>query len=152
MRALSLWEPWASLMRAGAKKIETRSWGTSYRGPLLICAAKMRDADALDLLHDSDFQRGLLPLRQPTGNVLSVLSFGCAVALVNLCACVRTDRRPADLEHRFTADEFIFGDLSPGRYAWVTENLRALKPFPVRGQQGLWELPLEIVRLVEAAL
>ena len=40
--AISLWEPWASLMATGAKTIETRGWATRHRGPLLICAAKRR--------------------------------------------------------------------------------------------------------------
>lgn len=38
--ALSLWQPWASLVALGAKTIETRSWSTKYRGPLLIHAAR----------------------------------------------------------------------------------------------------------------
>lgn len=40
MKALSLWQPWASLMALGVKQNETRSWPTSHRGDLLICAAK----------------------------------------------------------------------------------------------------------------
>lgn len=40
MKALTLWQPWASLVALGVKSIETRSWSTSYRGPLAIHAAK----------------------------------------------------------------------------------------------------------------
>nr|WP_254625658.1 hypothetical protein [Nostoc sp. TCL240-02] len=40
MKAISLWQPHASLVPLGLKRHETRSWGTSYRGPLLICSAK----------------------------------------------------------------------------------------------------------------
>ena len=40
MKALSLWQPWASLVALRVKTIETRSWSTSYRGPLAIHAAK----------------------------------------------------------------------------------------------------------------
>lgn len=40
MKALSLWQPWASLIAVGHKTIETRSWTTSYRGPLAITATK----------------------------------------------------------------------------------------------------------------
>jgi hypothetical protein len=40
MRALTLHQPWASLVALGAKAIETRSWPTSHRGPLAIHAAK----------------------------------------------------------------------------------------------------------------
>lgn len=36
MRALSLYQPWASLIAFGEKKVETRGWATDYRGPLEI--------------------------------------------------------------------------------------------------------------------
>jgi hypothetical protein len=39
MKALSLRQPWASMIASGAKTIETRVWSTRYRGPILICAA-----------------------------------------------------------------------------------------------------------------
>ncbi len=42
MKALTLWQPWASLIALGVKTIETRSWSTDYRGPLAIHAAKRR--------------------------------------------------------------------------------------------------------------
>lgn len=34
MKAIRLWQPWASLIALGHKTIETRSWPTKYRGPL----------------------------------------------------------------------------------------------------------------------
>ena len=34
MKAISLWQPWASAVALGSKRVETRSWSTSYRGPL----------------------------------------------------------------------------------------------------------------------
>jgi activating signal cointegrator 1 len=40
MKALTLLQPWASLVAAGLKTIETRSWSTRYRGPLAIHASK----------------------------------------------------------------------------------------------------------------
>jgi len=38
MKALSIRQPFASLILAGKKTIETRNWATKYRGPLLICS------------------------------------------------------------------------------------------------------------------
>lgn len=38
MKVLTLHQPWASLIALGVKTIETRSWTTSYRGPLAIHA------------------------------------------------------------------------------------------------------------------
>ncbi len=40
MKAITLWQPWATLVAIGAKRFETRSWSTHYRGPLAIHAAK----------------------------------------------------------------------------------------------------------------
>ncbi len=40
MKALSLIQPWATLVASGNKTIETRTYRTHYRGDLLICASK----------------------------------------------------------------------------------------------------------------
>lgn len=42
MKALTLHQPWASLIAIGVKSIETRSWSTKYRGPLAIHASAKR--------------------------------------------------------------------------------------------------------------
>jgi len=39
MKAISVRQPWASLIADGGKTIETRTWGTKYRGPLLIVSS-----------------------------------------------------------------------------------------------------------------
>lgn len=39
--ALSVKQPWASLIASGEKTIETRTWCTGYRGPLVICSSAM---------------------------------------------------------------------------------------------------------------
>lgn len=66
MQALSIRQPWASLIASGRKTIEVRSWSTKYRGPLLICAGK-KPHDGLptgvalatvDLLDCRPFRRG----------------------------------------------------------------------------------------------
>lgn len=41
MKALTLRQPWASLIAIGAKTIETRSWSTNHRGPLAIHAGRV---------------------------------------------------------------------------------------------------------------
>lgn len=38
-KALSIKEPWASMIRDGKKTIETRTWKTKYRGEIIICAS-----------------------------------------------------------------------------------------------------------------
>lgn len=41
IKALSVKEPFASFIKSGTKKIETRTWKTKYRGDILICASKI---------------------------------------------------------------------------------------------------------------
>jgi hypothetical protein len=40
MKALSMKDPWATLLLQGKKTIETRKWTTKYRGEILFCATK----------------------------------------------------------------------------------------------------------------
>lgn len=42
MKALTIRQPWAALIAAGVKTIETRSWPTKHRGPLAIHAGKAK--------------------------------------------------------------------------------------------------------------
>lgn len=42
MKVLSIKEPFATLIKEGKKKIETRSWKTSYRGELYIHASSTK--------------------------------------------------------------------------------------------------------------
>jgi len=66
MKAISLHEPYASLIMVKAKTIETRGWRTHYRGPLLICASKRRViSEIIHLLSWADIGRSLKPLAPP---------------------------------------------------------------------------------------
>ena len=117
VRALSLWEPWASLMATGAKSIETRHWPTDYRGPLLICASKHRVlCDLWDDLDCSSFQQGLETLFKENRRVLPEdLNFGHAVALVDLVDCVPTGILQGRGQARTDAP---FGNFGPAHALW----------------------------------
>lgn len=68
--------------------------------------------------------------------IWNALPFGQGVAVVELTACEPTFFFKTD----WLGQESIFGDFSLGRYAWRLENVRAIEPFPVKGQQGLFEV------------
>ena len=68
MKTISLREPFASLVKEGIKKTETRSWQTKYRGELYIHASKRKLTKKdevvykkiLDFLNDLDFKYGYI--------------------------------------------------------------------------------------------
>lgn len=130
MRYLSLWQPWASLMACGAKKIETRSWPTSFRGLVGIHAAKSRDE--LDWCDDPPFRAALT---KGGIRVISDLPFGALLAIGMLHDCVLAETALPQISD----EENVFGNYEPGRFAWRFSWVRALpEPIPWRGMQGLW--------------
>lgn len=144
MKCLSLWQPWATLMAVGAKRNETRSWATSYRGPLAIHAAKKWNNELSLMCGREPFREALV--RQCDGMIwlaeaLRALPFGAIVAVVGLVDCIEISPTNAP-----TGDERSFGDYTPGRFMWKTVDLRRLpSPVPYAGHQGLFDLPDEIV-------
>jgi hypothetical protein len=58
MRALSLWQPWASLWCSKRKVHETRQWRCSHRGWLLIHAAKRFEKDLDEPSNNDDRECG----------------------------------------------------------------------------------------------
>src|SRR3546814_21127441 len=64
VKAISLWQPWASAIALGHKSIETRHWPTKYRGELAIHAAKRFGPDEREFasIHRAP---GRLPARLP---------------------------------------------------------------------------------------
>lgn len=132
--ALSIWQPWASLIAQGHKQYETRSWGTNYRGEILICAA--RRVVAKEVYHHINWQ-----LRD-VGERLTLepkdFPLGVAVAIANLSGCFRTDYELQ--KSHISSKEICLGDWSHGRFVWKLTNVQPLQPFPVRGQQGIFHV------------
>lgn len=138
MRALSLTQPYATLIATGAKRIETRSWQTRHRGWLAIHASAGFPPAARQLCQRELF-RSALAVCEWRG----VLPLGAIVAVCTLEDCCPTDLLgglPRD--DRLTEQEAAFGDYQPGRWGWILGNVRALsEPIPCKGRLGLWELP-----------
>jgi hypothetical protein len=135
VKTLTLTQPWATLVAIGAKRIETRSWGTNYRGPVAIHAAKGFPEWAQTACLDEPFFTALTAGRG-TSNALD-LPRGVVVATCRLVAVhpvASANLRPWAAEH-----EFEFGDYSVGRYAWLLDEVEPLpEPVPARGALGLW--------------
>ena len=144
MKALTMTQPWATLVAVGENSIETRSWGTSYRGSLAIHSAKGFPRDARELCGRSPYREGLR--RHGYEDALS-LPLGAVIAVAELVDVIKFTRgtlgdvRARAQKGEFPPHEADFGDFSPGRYGWFLEDVRALRePIPARGMLGLWEV------------
>lgn len=132
MKALTICQPYAELIACGEKRVENRTWATSYRGELLIHAGKNRQW--LDVGTDEELNE----IDVPTGIYLSTLDFGAIIANVKLVDCVsieaimdgRCDERYPWLRGHRHAN---------GPWCWVLEEvLRLPEAVPYKGAQGLW--------------
>ena len=103
MKALSVKQPWANLIASGRKTIETRLWGTDYRGELLIVSSA-------------------IPRIQPAG-------YAIAVAQLIDCRPMNRDDQPA-----------ACCEVYPNAVAWVFEDIRRIRPFPVKGRLRLYDV------------
>jgi hypothetical protein len=124
-RVLSIQQPWASLIVGGHKAMETRSWATKYRGPLLIHASKKPHRGPLGF-----------SITMTIENLIGAgdLPLGAIIGQVNLVDVITTEA-----VKKISMQEYELGDYSMGRYAWVLEDPVAFKtPIPAKGQLGIW--------------
>ncbi len=60
-----------------------------------------------------------------------------------LCIVTLKDIVPMKKEHLKAADMYE-DQYDPNSYAWLLENVRVIKPFPIKGKLSLWECDHEI--------
>lgn len=119
MRALSVRQPWASLIASGRKTVELRSWSTNYRGPVLI-------------LSGSGIWRG--KTEHPIGPRGVSL---CVVDLIDVRPVIATDTESACI---VPPEGFDF--------AWVLANPRPVPHVAVKGKLGLYRLDSALEAIV----
>lgn len=151
MKALSIKNPWASLIAAGLKPREIRSWRTHYRGPVLVCSSLKPDNSMVETIvcpgsDDGNRKIKTLNMWEPpefdwcSGDDwdtccecrkqwIDTLPLGQALAVANLADC-----RPMTKEDEASA----WVPFKEGLWAWVLEDVKLIKPFPVKGRLGLW--------------
>lgn len=144
MKALTLTQPWASLVEIGEKFYETRDWGTPHRGLLAIHAGKnlapvggKRGLEALvetEPFHEALFGRGPYAIADN-------LPFGEMVAIVRVADVIPTRIVETNPHFKIAAAdcELDFGNYGPGRFAWeFADVLQIREQVPVRGHQKIW--------------
>lgn len=131
IKGLTLTQPWATLVELGLKKVETRSWNTSYRGWLAIHAAKGFPRWAREFA-DELVDEGIITSCLPLGRIIAVARLDQVV--------------PTDVACRYLDEkELRFGDYDVGRHAWAFGAVKRLAtPIECRGALSLWHINPEI--------
>ena len=155
MKALSLTQPWATLVAIGAKRIETRTWSTSYRGLVAIHAGKAPSSDARNTVYADSVLKVLNEARIHVGRDGSELPTGVIVAVGILASVEPTENltnRARGIE-ALSPHEFEFGNFAPRRFGWLlTDVQRFREPIACTGALGVWTVPPEVERRVCDAL
>lgn len=145
MKAIVLWQPWASLMAAGLKRNETRGRPWSFVGDVAICAAALRWRTDVPNYAETALCR-MWEHRKLFGDFKGIkelydsLPFGKVVCVVRKTGCVPTSGDNGD-DRSLTPLELDLGDYSPGRFYYPTADLRPLvRPVGVRGGQFVFDL------------
>jgi hypothetical protein len=143
MKAISLWQPWASLWLT-VKRHETRARPLSHRGWLLVHATKhiAHDLDpALADIVDSEF-----------GSHWGMdLPRGALIGIVKIVGCKPVEQvYPGGAVPGMVGcqlDDFTCGNFAAGRFAIERREVKVFRaPIPFRGQQTLFDVPFELVR------
>ncbi len=124
MFCLSIRQPWAWLIVKGFKDIENRSWGTKFKGPILIHASSsfdedtLRDVEAVKLIEELIGRR--LPMRHeyPRGGIVG--------------ACVLTGCLPPNSELEMLSPWYT------GDYGFQLQQAIELPFLQLRGALGFF--------------
>ena len=128
MRGLTIHQPFANFIADGKKQYETRSWRPSYIGQVAIHAGKYQE---------------------PAGYYGWEIEgpFGAIIAVGWLIFCHRAE----DIRDSLPQNELAVGDYRDGRYALeLVEVVKLAQPVPLRGYQGLWNVPPDVAAAIEA--
>lgn len=145
MKAVSLHQPWASLIALGYKTCETRSWRfpmhMAQEDNLIAIHATGRVPHQFRMLmHDDPFR---YPMQRHGYNHWTELPVGAILAVAVVANCRRTEEMDVSDQER------AFGDWTPGRYAWILRDVRALpNPIPSTGHHKLWSMAPSVEKAI----
>lgn len=128
MKALTIRQPWATLIMQGVKEYEFRSWNTKFRGEFLIHAGKGIDKEAVKRLKE------YLPDELPLGKVLGK---------VTLTDCLPMTDELAEFLAKKNNDIYTTHSFSRN-YAFKLENVQKFEnPIEAKGQLGFWNCDID---------
>jgi len=137
MRTLSIHQPWASLIVAGKKRFEVRSWQTSHRGRMAIHACGRFPPTAHRICQREPYRSLLL---QIGCDDWGSLPRGVVLGTAELVDCTRVEDMLWVPEQ-----ECLLSEFQPGSWVWeFADPLPLPSPIPLTGRLGVFESPLPI--------
>lgn len=151
MKAISLWQPWSSLLISGAKRVETRSWSTNIRGWVGVIATKggLPLSEFARLIRTEPFKIAIARM-----GYKSIADFPTGlIGAVRLGPCGQVLSRPRAFSYPGgqtmlppPEPELSFGNYEVGRYCFITLDRIACKtPVPWNGGQRWVTIPDDVV-------
>lgn len=126
MKALTVCQPYASMIVNGEKPIENRTRPTFYRGLIYVHAGKSREwVDAIELMR-TDIS--VLPVNR--------MAFGAVVGIARIIDCCRVQDIQAGRKH----PELRYNAHLHGPWCWILSGAASIGPWPWKGAQGLFEI------------
>jgi len=134
MKALTIKQPWASLIAHGIKDVENRTWKTNYRGRIYIHASTPRKFK-VDLTDDQT--RLALPVLQTA--MEGTMAFGAIIGEVDIVDCVLN--HPSIWAEKSMASKDWQKEGNLYVYNWVLANpvLYDEPILEVKGKLSFWE-------------
>lgn len=141
MQALTIIEPWATLIAIGAKHFTTGGRYTDRRGRVAICAGGVQYMD-----YETPFRRtalrrlGKTPMQ--SGNIIAVADLtDCLQVTGNTWNKHGAHVIEATLEDGTVIkdDELALGFWKIGGYAWKFEHVETVAPIAAAEHFGFWE-------------
>jgi hypothetical protein len=129
LTAITIHQPWASLIAKGCKQYETRDWPTNHRGPIVIHAGRKPKGKQELREHEKVVEsfKDLLNEDCPYSSVIAIAQLTDVICMTE------------EFVGQQSATELRCGNWAVGRYAFKLENVRAIAPIPAVGKQGLWK-------------
>jgi hypothetical protein len=124
VKAITIKQPFASLIASGLKEYEFRTWKTNYRGKIYIHAGLGTDAKAIEKFKDYN-------LEYPKGEII-------AVAELVDCIIIDEEVKKELQEKNSLVYSGVIHDTSFQGYGFQLANIRKVKPISVKGKLGLW--------------
>jgi hypothetical protein len=136
MKAISLWQPWASLWLSGVKIHETRSWHIRKQWKAWEPGDRIAIHAAKEFIKDHDAVVEDILRRRCGERWFETLPVGALIGTIIVADCVPTESVITTM-----ADD-VCGDFREGRYAWRgADPIIFPQPIPWRGSQGIFNVP-----------